>query len=99
MREFLQTAMVQYVLAAAVIAMMVAVGYYIVGKVRDQAIDDSLSTHDLLTGFRDLHQEGSLSEAEFKEIRSVLGKKVQAELIEEGQEEKSLSISDDVRES
>jgi hypothetical protein len=34
----------------------------------------------LLTEFRDLHESGQLSQAEFKNIKSVLGTRVQDEL-------------------
>jgi hypothetical protein len=40
----------------------------------------------LLTGFRDLHDQGRLSPAEFRRIKSVLGEKLQDELSSEDAE-------------
>ena len=45
---------------------------------------DQLDANQLLTNFRDLHDEGDISEGEFRNIRTVLGDKLSRELNDEG---------------
>ncbi|MBX7073806.1 MAG: hypothetical protein K1X71_11720 [Pirellulales bacterium] len=41
---------------------------------------------DLLTDFRNLHDRGQLSDQEFRDIKTMLGKKMQRELASDGDE-------------
>ena len=80
MREFLTTSIASAVLWVAVLLVMLAVGYYVVRRFRDRSDDDRQTASDLLTNFREMHQEGDISEMEFRTIKTVLGRKLQEEL-------------------
>ena len=79
-REFLATPVASAVLWVAVFLVMLAVGYYVVRRFRDRIDDDRQTASDLLTNFREMHQEGDISETEFRTIKTVLGRKLQEEL-------------------
>jgi hypothetical protein len=80
MAEFLRSTAVQAVIWTAVLAAISVVAVYFVLAFRGWGRDDGKSASDLLTEFRDLHDSGGLSQAEFKKIKSVLGEKLQDEL-------------------
>ncbi len=80
MREFLTTPIATAVLWISVLLVMLAVGYYLVRRFRDRIDDDRQTASDLLTNFREMHQEGDISETEFRTIKTVLGRKLQDEL-------------------
>ncbi|MHB8969262.1 MAG: hypothetical protein ACYC3X_03555 [Pirellulaceae bacterium] len=80
MREFLTLPAALAVLWVSILLVMLAVGYYLVRRFRDRSDDDRLTASDLLTNFREMHQEGDISETEFRTIKTVLGRKLQDEL-------------------
>ncbi len=80
MQEILTTPTAKAVLWVAVLLIMLAVGYYLVRRFRDRADDDRQTASELLTNFREMHQEGDISETEFRTIKTVLGQKLQEEL-------------------
>jgi uncharacterized membrane protein len=80
MWEFLTEPVAATVLWVTVFLVMLAVGYYMVRRFRDRIDDDRQSASDLLTNFREMHQEGDISETEFRTIKTVLGRKLQDEL-------------------
>ncbi|MCU0736104.1 MAG: hypothetical protein MUF20_11390 [Methylotetracoccus sp.] len=80
MAEFLRSTPAQVVIWTAVLAAISVVAVYLVLAFRGLQRDDGKSASDLLTEFRDLHDSGGLSQAEFKKIKSVLGEKLQDEL-------------------
>lgn len=87
MQEFLTTPTAKAVLWVAVLLIMMAVGYYLVRRFRDRAGDDRQTASELLTNFREMHQEGDISETEFRTIKTVLGDKLQGELKESEEKE------------
>ncbi len=80
MQEFLRTPIASAVLWIAVLLVMLAVGYYVMRRFRDRSDDDRQTASDLLTNFREMRQEGDISEMEFRTIKTVLGRKLQDEL-------------------
>jgi hypothetical protein len=70
----------QLVLALAVLAILVAVGIYLVGKVRGEAVQKELPASELLTKFREMHSRGVLSDEEFRTIKTTLTERLQSEL-------------------
>jgi len=80
MREFLTTPIASAVLWIAVLLVMLVVAYYALRRFRDRIDDDRQKASDLLTNFREMHQEGDISEMEFRTIKTVLGRKLQEEL-------------------
>ncbi|MCA9156561.1 MAG: hypothetical protein R3C99_25080 [Pirellulaceae bacterium] len=82
--DFLQTPVAQIVLTVTMLFILLVVGYYVVRKFRDQSKEDQLSANDLLTNFREMHDEGDISDAEFRVIKSVLGDQLRQELKDAG---------------
>lgn len=80
MQEFLTTPIASAVLWIAVLLVMLVVAYYALRRFRDRIDDDRQTASDLLTNFREMHQEGDISEMEFRTIKTVLGRKLQEEL-------------------
>ncbi len=64
----------------AVIAMLIAVGWYVASKWRGTNGETTVTTNELLSNFREMHSKGELSDEEFRTIKSRLAKELQAEL-------------------
>jgi len=80
MREFLLTTHAQLVIWSTVLLIVIVIAVFIVGKLRDRMDNDRLAANDLLTNFRELHLQGDIEDAEFRDIKSVLGTKLKREL-------------------
>jgi hypothetical protein len=80
MKEFLLTTPAQVVIWTTALLVVSLIGVYVVGRFRDRKDDDRLSANDLLTNFRDLHLQGDIEDSEFRDIKTVLGTKLQQEL-------------------
>jgi uncharacterized protein HemX len=66
----------------AVLAVLVAVGVYLVGKIRNEAVQKEPPASELLTKFREMHSRGVLSDEEFRTIKTTLKDRLQSELRE-----------------
>lgn len=80
MFEFLQSTPAQAVLWVTALLVLCAIGTYVVMRFRGRSGESRRSSSELLTGFRDLRDEGDISGTEFQRIKSVLGQKLQEEL-------------------
>lgn len=80
--------MAGYVLNAAYIAIAVAVGFYLIAKIRDAFRQSEQTTSVLLDNFRDLHTSGQLSDEEYRNIKSKLAARLRDELKESAQAKK-----------
>lgn len=80
MAEFLMSPAAQAVIWTAVLVALIVVGIYFVLGFRRWQQDDRTSANELLTEFRNLRDSGTVSQAEFQNIKSVLGEKLQDEL-------------------
>ena len=76
----------QLVLWIAATAALVAVGVYIVGRVRAGLREDAAPSSDLLTNFRELHARGELSDEEYRTIKAMLSARLQEEIKDSGEE-------------
>ncbi len=81
--------MTAYVRYAALFATAVAVGFYLIAKVRNAFRQSQPSTSLLLDNFRDLHSSGQLSDEEYRNIKSKLAARLRDELKESEKAEKS----------
>lgn len=81
-KEFLLSTPAQIVIWTTVLMVLMTVGWYVVGRFRDNADDDRLTANELLTNFEDLHHRGDIDDAEYRTIKTVLGTKLQEELKE-----------------
>ena len=64
----------------ALLAILVAIACYVIGKIRAESVQQEPGASELLSKFRDLHSQGDLSEAEFRTIRTTLAARLQQEL-------------------
>jgi uncharacterized membrane protein len=87
MQEFLTTPVAKTLLWVTILLVMLAVSYYLVRRFRDRTDDGGQTASDLLTNFREMRQEGDISETEFRTIKTVLGRKLQQELERADEEE------------
>ena len=70
----------QLVLGVAALAILVAIGVYLAGKIRAKAVQKEPSASELLTKFREMHSRGVLSDEEFRTIKTTLTERLQTEL-------------------
>ena len=81
MHEFLQSTPAQAVMWFAALLTIGSLGLYIVKLIRQWGdTDTESSSNELLTRFRGMHDEGDISQTEFKRIKLVLGGKLQHKL-------------------
>ena len=80
MKQFLLSTPAQLVIWLSVLAVLVAIGGFVVGRLRGRSDEDRQTANDLLTNFRELHDQGDIDAAEFRNIKTVLGGKLQQEL-------------------
>ena len=69
----------------AILAVLVAVANYVIGKVRAKAVQKEPVASELISKFRDLHSKGELSDAEFRTIKTRLAEQLQEELRDDDQ--------------
>ena len=70
----------QVALLLAAIFVMTAIGFAVVRSYRGGKAEDRLGSSDLMSKFRDLHEEGGLSDEEFRTIKTKLARELKAEL-------------------
>lgn len=69
---------IQAVASVLVLMILCVVGYYVLARLRDSSRNDELTSKDVLGNFEEMHRGGDISEAEFRTISSVLGRKQNA---------------------
>ena len=65
---------------AAAVAVLIAVGIYVVAKVRRSFMESGPGAGDLITNFRELHSRGELSDEEYRNIKATLAARLQRQL-------------------
>jgi hypothetical protein len=80
MAEFLTTPTAYVVLLLAALGVLVALGVYVIGKVRQDLTQDAPGASELLSKFRDLHSQGGLSDKEYRTIKAMLAEPLKQEL-------------------
>lgn len=70
----------------AAIAALTALGAFVVARFRGGKGNDQPSTSELLTKFRELHEQGELSDEEFRNIKANLAQRLEMELRDSGQQ-------------
>lgn len=79
MNEQLQSLTQAALLFAAVFA-LIAIGIALVRKFRDTEKEDDNASSEMMTQFRDLHEQGGLSDEEFRNIKSKLAAKLRTDM-------------------
>lgn len=74
------------VLWVAVLAVLVAVAWYVIEKIRPKTVQKEPEASQWLSKFRDLHTQGELSDEEFRTIKTTLAAQLQDELKGNGEE-------------
>ncbi len=64
----------------AAIFVMIAIGLAIVRRFRGSAADDRPLQSEMMSKFRELHEEGGLSDEEFRTIKTKLASELKSEL-------------------
>ena len=67
-------------LNVALLAALVAVGFYLIGRIRGRYRQTEVGTGFLLDNFRELHSGGQLSDEEYRNIKSKLAARLREEL-------------------
>ncbi len=80
MKDFLLTTPAQLVIWTTVLLVLLTIGWYVVGRFRDNADDDRLTANELLTNFQELHHQGDIDESEYRTIKTALGAKLRKEI-------------------
>lgn len=80
MAEFLGSPLASVVFLLALLASLVAVGVYVIGKVRASMKRPEPGASEWLTKFQELHVQGELSDEEFRTIKALLAARLQREL-------------------
>ncbi|MCC7086877.1 MAG: hypothetical protein IT427_17905 [Pirellulales bacterium] len=70
----------------AIMAAVIAVGAFVVSKFRGREDDEQPGASELLSNFRELHEEGELSDQEFRKIKTLLAEKLEQELSDSGRQ-------------
>jgi hypothetical protein len=83
MLDFLRSTSAQVVIWLTVLTVLCVIGLYFVRRVRDQSGEGEATANDLLTRFREMEEGGQISQAEFRQIRSVLGPKIHDKKVQE----------------
>ena len=86
MEEFLARPLVRAGLLFAALAALAALGAFVVARFRGGKGDGQPTTSELLSKFRDLHEQGELSDEEFRNIKANLAERLEAELKGNGQQ-------------
>jgi uncharacterized membrane protein len=74
------------ILAVAVLAVLVAVAYYVIGKIRPKSVQKELSASEWLSKYRELHSRGKLTDEEYRTIKTKLAEQLQDELNDSGKD-------------
>ena len=67
------------VIAVAAIAIL-TIGVAVARRFRDRSAQDGLDPNQLMSNFRDLYEQGGLSDEEFRTIKAKLAAELKAEL-------------------
>jgi len=62
-----------------VLAILLAVAWYVIGKIRPKPIQKERSASEWLSKYRELHSQGKLSDEEFRTIKTTLASQIHDE--------------------
>ena len=85
MERLLETEVEELVIWIAALAMLLAVGVYVIGKVRGASAQHEPSASELLSKCRESHSRGEISDEEFRTIKTTLQPRLREELNDDGE--------------
>lgn len=74
------------VLWIAVLGVLLAVAYYVIGKIRPKPVQKEPEASEWLSKYREMNSKGVLSDEEFRTIKTTLAAQLQDELNDSGHE-------------
>ena len=80
MTEFLSSPLASVIMLVALTASLVAIGIYVIGRVRAGIRSKEPPANEWFTKFKELHAKGELSDEEYRTIKSMLAERLQEEL-------------------
>ncbi len=80
MAEFLDSDFARLVIAMTVVAMLSAVGWYVVSKFRGGSGKEQPTSSEMLTNLHEMRQQGDVTEEEFRTIKTHLSARLKDEL-------------------
>jgi hypothetical protein len=80
MAEFLATPTASLALGFAGLAALVAIGIYLIGKVRGELTAHTDGANEHLSKFREMNFQGGLSDEEYRTIKAMLAEPLKQEL-------------------
>jgi uncharacterized membrane protein len=72
------------ILWITILAVLITIAWYIIGKIRPKSVQKELTASEWLTKYRELHSQGGLSDEEFRTIKTKLAEQLQDELNDNG---------------
>jgi uncharacterized membrane protein len=72
MTDFLKTPTASIIVALAALAMVIAIGVYLIGRFRAEVSARNEGASEHLSNFREIRTQGGLSEEEYRTIKAVL---------------------------
>jgi len=85
MSELFEGRGAELVLWTALLAMLVAVVIYVIGRIRGAPAQQEPTASELISKFREMHSKGELSDAEFRTIKTTLAVRLEEELKDTGE--------------
>lgn len=86
MDRFWQTQPEWLIVWLAVLAVLVAVAGYVIGKIRPKPLQKEHRASEWLSKYREMRAKGELTEEEFRTIKTKLAQQLQDELKDNGEE-------------
>ena len=86
MAEFLNSDAARLVITITVIAMLAAMGRYLVSKLRGGSDEDQPTSSEMLTNLQEMRHKGDLTEEEFRTIKTHLSARLKDELNDDKQQ-------------
>jgi hypothetical protein len=86
MADLLAHPLVRAGLLFLAVAVLSGLGAFIVSRFRGGREEDQPAASELLTKFRELHEQGELSDEEFRNIKTLLADQLQQELNDSGEQ-------------
>jgi uncharacterized membrane protein len=80
MAEILSSPLVGVVFLLALVAILVAIGVYVIGRIRAEIHESEPKASEWLSNFREMHAQGELEDEEYRTIKAVLSERLQHEL-------------------
>lgn len=71
---------IKLIVWVTVLAILIAVSWYFVARLRDRSDQTQRTTSDMLTNFGQMREQGSLSEEKYRTIKARLSEQLQKEL-------------------